>query len=85
MRLNDIDSAKVLKTYAGKEIRYTAQLSLNGGIRSTEVEEELLQETDFLELKPREFFYFGFEGKFRGKTAPIEDSNIKIQLPKVMR
>lgn len=85
MRLNDIDSAKVLKTYAGKEIRYTAQLSLNGGIRSTEVEEELLQETDFLELKPREFFYFGFEGKFRGKTDPIEDSNIKIQLPKVMR
>lgn len=85
MRLNDIDSARILKMYGGKDIRYTSQLSLNGGIRSTEVEEEMLQETDFLELKPREFFYFGFEGKFRGKTAPVEDSNIKIQLPKVMR
>ncbi len=85
MRMNDIDSAKTLKTYAGKSIRYTTQLSLDGGIRSTEVEEEILQETDFTELNPREFFYFGFEGKFKGKTVPMKDSNLKIQLPRVIK
>ena len=84
MRMNDIDSASTLKVYAGKTTRYTSQLSLGGSIRSTEIEEEILQETDFTELKAREFFYFGFEGKFKGKTAKIKDPVYKIELPNIL-
>lgn len=85
MRMNDIDSAKTLKVYAGKAIRYTSQLSLGGAIRSTEIEEEILTETDFTELRAREFFYFGFEGKFKGKTVKIKDPYYKIELPNILR
>lgn len=81
MRMNDVDSASMLKTFGGTLNRQTTQLSLNGGIRSTEVEEDVLKETDFLELKEREFFYFGFEGKFKGKTTRTDDPYIKIIYP----
>ncbi len=84
MRMNDVTSAKSLTVYGGTDKRFTTQLSLNGGIRSTEVEENILEETDFLELEPREFYYFGFEGKFKGKTVPIKESCLKIKLPEVV-
>lgn len=84
MRINDVESAKMLKSYGGTVVRHTAQLSLDGGIRSTEVEEEVLKESDFFTLKMREFFYFGFEGAFKGKTAPTKEGHIQIELPKVI-
>jgi len=84
MRINDVDSASVLKTYGGKKLRQTVQLSLNGGMRGTEVEEDVLSETDFLTLQPREFFYFGFEGAFKGKTVPVSPCDVQIKLPNIL-
>ena len=84
MRINDIESADMLIEYGGTTERTTSQLSLNGGIRSTEVKENTLEKTNLLRLKPREFYYFGFEGSFFGKTAPTQDQNVKVIFPNVV-
>ena len=85
MRMNDMTSARELKLYGGVEKRTSTQLTLNGGIRTGSTEEDVLKETDFTELRPREYYYMGFEGKFKGKTAPVESSKIMIVLPEVTR
>ncbi|MAC84325.1 MAG: conjugal transfer protein TraD [Arcobacter sp.] len=85
MRINDISSAKMLTTYGGTMFRNTVQLNLHGGLRGTEVEEDVIRETDLLRLEKREFYYFGFEGIFKGKTDPLGEPDIKILLPNIIR
>lgn len=85
MRINDISSAKMLTTYGGTMFRNTVQLNLHGGLRGTEVEEDVIRETDLLRLEKREFYYFGFEGVFKGKTDPLGEPDIKILLPNIIR
>lgn len=34
--------------------------------------------------KKREFYYFGFEGQFLGKTNAVKQVNFKIQLPNIL-
>jgi hypothetical protein len=84
MRMNDVDSVQKLKILGGTKIFHSPQLNLGGAIRTTEVENEIIKDEDILRLKPREFFYFGFEGEFKGKTAPIGESKIKVIMPKVV-
>ena len=70
--------------YGGTKYRNTVQLNLHGGLRATEVEEDVIREVDLLRLENREFFYFGFEGVFKGKTDPLGDSMIEIILPDII-
>jgi hypothetical protein len=35
----------------------------------------------FLDLKPREFFYFGFEGNYKGKVQRVDGTEIKVVMP----
>ena len=70
--------------YGGTKYRNTVQLNLHGGLRGTEVEEDVIREVDLLRLENREFFYFGFEGVFKGKTDPLGDSMIEIILPDII-
>jgi hypothetical protein len=84
MRVNDTASAKNLTIYGGTKYRNTVQLNLHGGLRGTEVEEDVIREVDLLRLENREFFYFGFEGVFKGKTDPLGDSMIEIILPDII-
>lgn len=85
MRINDTDSAKTLTIYGGTTFRNTVQLNLHGGLRGTEVEEDVIKDTDLLRLENREFYYFGFEGLFKAKTDPIGESNFEILLPDIIR
>jgi len=82
MRMNDIESAKLVVDLAGEKIRNTTQITSTGTLRSTEVKENVLNITDVTRLNAREFYYFGFEGVYFGKTAPVVDKYIKINFPK---
>ena len=84
MRVNDTASAQNLTIYGGTKYRNTVQLNLHGGLRATEVEEDVIREIDLLRLENREFFYFGFEGVFKGKTDPLGDSMVEIILPDII-
>jgi len=81
MRLNEENSARMIAGYGGKIKTYSPILSSNGGITTREVEEVAIKPEDVLRLQKREFFYFGFEGEFKGKTARVEPTEIMIQMP----
>ena len=83
MRLTDPDSAEDAARYAGEITKWDSVISTNG-IMSKQTKDMALKPENLMELKPREFFYFGMEGKFRGKTTPIGDTEIKITPPKMV-
>ena len=82
MRLVDPDTAEDAARYAGEITKWDSVISTNG-IMSKQTKDMALKSEDLLSLMPREFYYFGMEGQFKGKTAPIGDTEIKINPPKM--
>lgn len=83
-RVNDVSSAKLIVEYGGVLKRHSSIINSHGGITAREVEEELIKIQDVLRLKPREIFYFGFEGEFKGKIAPVSGSEIIVKMPQII-
>ena len=84
MRLNEEESARMIASYGGKIKTFSSILNTNGGVMTREVEEYAINPEDVLRLKKREFFYFGFEGEYKGKTARVEPSEIVIKMPNAL-
>lgn len=82
MRLVDPATASEAALYSKEIVKWDSVISTNG-IMSKQTYESALKSEHFLNLKPREFYYFGMEGQFKGKTTPIGDTEIKIIPPKV--
>jgi hypothetical protein len=78
MRVNDLQTAQTLAAYGGVKRKYSYMLSSHGGITTRESEEDVIKPDEFLNLKAREFYYFGFEGRFFGKSDPIAPVELKI-------
>lgn len=85
MRMNEIASAKVISDLGGKRRSFSYFLNVEGGITSREVEELNVEADDITTLAKREFYYFGFEGRFKGKTAPVKDGSVKIIMPEIVK
>lgn len=83
MRLNDTKSSKIISDLGGKRKAYSYFLTVEGGITSREVEELNIENDDVTTLQKREFYYFGFEGRFKGKTLRVKGSKIQIIMPDV--
>ena len=83
MRINEQKSAKMISDMAGKRMGYSVFLNLDGGLNSREVEEMNIETDDITQLQKREFFYFGFEGRFKGKTAPVSNCKLQIIFPDI--
>jgi hypothetical protein len=81
MRLNEEESARIISAYGGKVKTYSPILDTGGRVITREVEELAVKPEDVLRLKKREFYYFGFEGEFKGKTARVEPTEVVIKLP----
>ena len=84
MRLVDPDTAEDAARYAGEITKWDSVISTNG-IMSKQTKDMALKSEDLLGLMPREFYYFGMEGQFKGKTARIGDTEIKINPPKLVK
>ncbi|EAK3395883.1 conjugal transfer protein TraD, partial [Campylobacter jejuni] len=83
MRLNDTKSSKMISDLGGKKRAYSYFLTVEGGITSREVEELNIEVDDVTNLQKREFFYFGFEGRFKGKTLKVNDGKLVVDMPNV--
>lgn len=81
LRLVDPDTAENASRYSGEIVKWDSMISTNG-IMSRESKQQAITSDDLLSLQPREFYYFGMEGKFKGKTARVGDGEIKILMPK---
>jgi type IV secretory pathway TraG/TraD family ATPase VirD4 len=80
MRVNDLKTAQTLAAYGGVKRVYSYILGSSGSITTRESEDDVIKPAEFLNLEPREFHYFGFEGRFIGKSAPIEPVELKIAI-----
>ena len=85
MRLNDTKSAKMISDLGGKRRAFSYFLTVEGGITSREVEELNIEQDNITTLAKREMFYFGFEGRFKGKTLRVNDGNVKILFPDITK
>jgi len=84
MRLNEEESARIISAYGGRRKTFSSVLNTSGGVMTREVEEYAIKPEDVLRLKKREFFYFGFEGEFKGKTARVNPTEIVIKMPNAL-
>lgn len=84
-RMNDVASAKIVTEYGGVVNRHVSMYSSEGSISAREVEEEIIKIEDAMRLNPREIYYFGFEGQYVGKTAPIHPSEIMVRPPRIIK
>ena len=73
MRLQDTGSSELFTVLGGIRKRYSNIMSSEGGVTGREIEEQAILAQDILRLQKREFYYFGFEGEFKGKTSKIQE------------
>ena len=85
MRLNDTKSARTISDLGGKRRAYSYFLTVEGGITSREVEELNIESDDITTLGKREMFYFGFEGRYKGKTLRVDNGQVEILFPDVTK
>lgn len=84
-RVNDIASSKIIAEYGGVESRFASMFNSDGNITSREVEQDIIKIEQGLRLNKREIFYFGFEGQFEGKIAPVNPSEIMVRPPVIVK
>lgn len=85
MRVQDLESAKVFSELGGIRKKNSPIMTSTGGITVRETDEYSILPEDMLRLQKREFYYFGFEGQFFGKTNAVKPVNFKIQLPNILQ
>jgi hypothetical protein len=84
MRVNDLKTAQTLAAYGGVKRVYSYILGHNGAITTRESEDDVIKPAEFLNLQPREFFYFGMESEkgYFGKSDPVKPVELNIEIKK---
>ncbi len=85
MRVQDLSSAEKFAALGGTVRKNSPIMSSAGGVTSREVEEYAILPHDVLRLDKREFYYFGFEGQFFGKTNAVYPASIHIDFPNILQ
>jgi hypothetical protein len=83
MRVPDSKTARYVSTHLGEKRSYSPIISLGGGLSIRETEEVRINHTEILNMDPRQFFLTTYSGMFRGITADVEDSAIKVIFPDI--
>ncbi len=85
MRVNDPKSAETFAQLGGTKMQSSPILSSNGGFSTRQMAEFAILPEDMQRLQKREFYYFGFEGQFYGKTNAVKPVNFHIELPNILQ
>jgi len=83
MRVPDSKTARYVSTHLGEKRSYSPIISLGGGLSIRETEEVRINHTEILNMDPRQFFLTTYSGMFRGITADVENSAIKVIFPDI--
>ncbi|MEA3428032.1 MAG: TraM recognition domain-containing protein [Thermodesulfobacteriota bacterium] len=81
MRVNDVSTAEYISDYSGESRRYSNMPSLGGAITLREVTEKTIMPEHMLNLQTREFFFFSYDGNYKGKTAYVERAYFNVEYP----
>lgn len=83
MRVNDINTANLVSDLGGVTTNYSLMIGVGGSINTRETEDAIIKPEHLLRQAPREFYYFGFEGVYRAKSANVDPADMKIMLPEL--
>ncbi|EKD36238.1 MAG: DNA transfer in the process of conjugation and F pilus assembly protein [uncultured bacterium] len=81
MRVPDADTAEYVSRHLGEERRFSPIISIGGGLSIRETEEIRIKHTEILNMAPRELFLITYSGTYKGKTATVRDSLLKVTFP----
>ncbi len=81
MRVPDADTAEYVSRHLGEERRFSPIISIGGGLSIRETEEIRIKHTEILNMAPRELFLITYSGTYKGKTATVRDSLLKVIFP----
>jgi len=81
MRVPDAHTASYVSDHLGEERRFSPIISLGGGLSIRETEETRIKHTEVLNMAPRELFLITYSGTYKGKTATVRDSSLKVTFP----
>jgi type IV secretory pathway TraG/TraD family ATPase VirD4 len=84
MRVNDPLTARYVSESSGTRKKYDPFLQLGGGITMRCAEESAVLAEDVLFLNKRLFYMFGIQGRYKGKTAMVNLSKIKVEYPNII-
>ncbi|MCP3922724.1 MAG: type IV secretory system conjugative DNA transfer family protein [Desulfobacterales bacterium] len=84
MRVNNNDTAKYISQQSPEVIKKSNMLTSTGQILQREGKEPLILESDATTQNVRDFYYFGFEGIFKGRTHFNKTSGILIEYPELI-
>lgn len=83
MRVNDITTANLVSELGGLETKYSLMVGIGGSIMTREAENAVIKPEHLLRQDIREFHFFGFEGVWKAKAAPVEPAPYKIKIPEL--
>jgi len=81
MRVPDANTASYVSRHLGEEKRFSPIISVGGGLSIRETEEVRIKHTEVLNMAAREIFLNTYSGTYKGKTATVEDSTLKVTFP----
>lgn len=83
MRVPDASTASYVSRHLGEEKRFSPIISVGGGLSIRETEEVRIKHTEILNMAPREIFLNTYTGTYKGKTATVHDSELKVIFPEL--
>ncbi len=81
MRVPDAKTASYVSRHLGEEKRFSPIISVGGGLSIRETEEVRIKHTEVLNMATRELFLNTYSGTYKGKTATVTDSKLKVTFP----
>ncbi len=85
MRVPDAKTASYVSNHLGEQRKFSPIISLGGGLSIRETEEVRVKHTDVLNMAPRQFFLTSYSGIYRGVTADVSNSTIKVVFPNITK
>jgi hypothetical protein len=81
MRVPDASTAFYVSRHLGEQRQFSPIISVGGGLSIRETEDVRIKHTEVLNMAPRELFLSTYSGTYKGKTATVLDSNVKVEFP----
>ncbi|MEA3466677.1 MAG: TraM recognition domain-containing protein [Thermodesulfobacteriota bacterium] len=81
MRVPDASTAFYVSRHLGEQQQFSPIISVGGGLSIRETEEIRIKHTEILNMAPREIFLSTYSGTYKGTTATVKDSEVKVIFP----
>jgi hypothetical protein len=85
MRVPDASTALYVSRHLGEQHQFSPIISVGGGLSIRETEDVRVKHTEILNMAPRELFLSTYSGTYKGKTATVLESKLKVKFPDLAR